>query len=219
MSDIAMSLAESSNRRACQRNNRSRRYPASVEKSCHSSFWSGLGLALAVIRRWFELSLNFMFAPHQIEPNVYRSGVTRRFLSCLVCVLLLPVPLPMQHRHDDLDAPHELSTHLSRKHSQQANVCPSFAEMHWHFVFPTNQAGDDGQENSRPYSCTNLSGSGVSLVAFTTVMTQSSVDLLGALRSLNSVDFQAEGVANTHILVPRKSLQRDRYALSSVMRC
>lgn len=86
----------------------------------------------------------------------------QRGLKLIVCLLMLPLPIPMMHRHDEISSPDELACHLATQHD--LSICdaydvigavghcedPTLHESHWHFVMPTRYPSDDASGDELP---------------------------------------------------------------------
>ncbi len=91
-----------------------------------------------------------------------------RGLTLVVCVSLLHLPVPVLHRHDEIESADVLARHLAAKHTQtqsrfagdeqaESNCeCPEIHESHWHLVMPS-QRGDGGEpEHGVPHAETDF---------------------------------------------------------------
>lgn len=91
-----------------------------------------------------------------------------RGLTLLVCISLLHLPVPVMHRHDEIESADILASHLATCHIQTHSCslgdekaeasceCPGIHESHWHFVMPS-QRGDDGEpEHGLPHAETEF---------------------------------------------------------------
>jgi len=102
-------------------------------------------------------------------------------MTLIVCVSLLHLPVPVLHRHDEIESAGVLASHLVTCHAQThlrtlgavnaktRCVCPSVHESHWHFVLPS-QRGDGGEpERGIPHVETEFVAVAGSSIASSTV--------------------------------------------------
>lgn len=71
-------------------------------------------------------------------------------MSWFVCFLLLPLPMPIMHRHDTIDAPQALSSHLAQRHCDASFKETPLDQSHWHFVLPSQSQPDEKHDCSLP---------------------------------------------------------------------
>lgn len=169
---------------------------------------------------WVGLKSNAMFAslPH---PKFQRRLTARVCLVWLGCVMLLPLPVPMMHRHDCIEAPQALENHLGQLHSQSQLQCLEPDEAHWHLVLPSHRCNEDGTHDGLPIPPRDYVGSagesGSSLVSVVEQLTSLSWVLVCA--DHESTLASTFSVCDPRIQIASASWQRDRCTLSCVMRC
>ncbi len=169
---------------------------------------------------WVGLKLDAMFAslPH---PKFQSRLTARVCLVWLGCVMLLPLPVPMMHRHDCIEAPQALENHLGQLHSQSQLQCLEPDEAHWHLVLPSHRCNEDGTHDGLPIPPRDYVGSagesGSSLVSVVEQLTSLSWVLVCADHELTLAS--TFSVCDPRIQIASASWQRDRCTLSCVMRC
>ncbi len=104
--------------------------------------------------------------PFAKEPSIRRRlhAWWHRGMTLVVCVSLLHWPVPVLHRHDEIESAGVLASHLATCHSQTHGRCPfgtsaecicerpGFHEPHWHFVMPSQRGGNGAPEHGIPHA-------------------------------------------------------------------
>jgi hypothetical protein len=106
---------------------------------------------------------------HIMQPAFYRStrrrllALWQRGMTLIVCVSLLHLPVPVLHRHDEIESAGVLASHLATCHAQthirslgdvKVKIrceCPSVHESHWHFVLPSQRGDGNEPEHGIPH--------------------------------------------------------------------
>ena len=71
-----------------------------------------------------------------------------QLMVALTSFVLLPLPMPIIHRHDSFDSLAELASHLESQHAGVAFAEPDAAKSHWHFELPDRVLSiPDGDES------------------------------------------------------------------------
>jgi len=83
--------------------------------------------------------------------NAIRYAVIRRSVfAWLLGFVLLPLPVPVLHQHDDVRTLQLLSDHLTSQHEVLACEHLAIDDPHWHFVLPQAFRGEDSHPDDVP---------------------------------------------------------------------
>ncbi|WP_404309128.1 hypothetical protein [Neorhodopirellula lusitana] len=158
------------------------------------------------------------------RPSEFLRGLRspmRWLLPWVACVLLLPLPVPMMHRHDSIDASHVLASHLAIRHADSDPLCIEVDEPHWHFVLPLQSRREGSHEDGFPNPPTNFVSSSVA-----TAPSTSSFEFVIPDVPMVAICDWSESRFECYLRTkdPRQrsaadALLRDRCVLSCVMRC
>lgn len=147
-------------------------------------------------------------------------GTLDQVFRVLVCILLLPLPVPTVHSHDAIESSAELTQHLNLRHGGDTAEPIALSELHWHFELPCrgNDVDDHESEHSAPVPSEYVAGSiGGNIVL------ASSIDFLviDGLNCDSALLPQSTSVrpTQTHFLQARVAAALQRNAHSCVMRC
>lgn len=98
----------------------------------------------------------------------YLYALWHRGLTLVVCLSLLHLPVPVLHRHDEIESAGVLACHLTSCHSrthycclsneatETGCECPGIHDSHWHFVLPSQRGDDDAPEHGIPHAETEF---------------------------------------------------------------
>ena len=146
----------------------------------------------------------------------------RQWLPWLMCYLLLPLPIPALHRHDDIEASQTLSEHLSLQHCEPSCQFPMLDEAHWHLVLPSSRFSDDAHEEGLPATQTKIMVAGQSCIALTVEQASRGTcetTIACSVGSLTTSPAEDVRVTFASLRCARGALQRQQSANSCVMRC
>ncbi len=157
----------------------------------------------------------------------------QRGLTLILCVVMLPIPIPMMHRHDEIESRDELACHLVTRHHLLSRApelvefatddchCPMLDEPHWHFVLPSQYPGDDDTGDQVPPAEHAFLAFANNTVAVASVSRDQEFDLScpiavsgGLIETLDDRSDQ-----HRHCRRAADALQVSRCALACVMRC
>ncbi len=158
----------------------------------------------------------------------------QRAMTLIVCVLSLPLPVPMVHRHDEIDSHGDLVCHLAERHQLSSSVrpvdayakqCsdgPALDEPHWHFVLPSQYRRHHASDHETPPTESALLASADS-GAFAATISDGRLMELSASTGV-VVGFRLEMLSDRFDIrndcqQAADALQVSRCALGCVMRC
>lgn len=158
-----------------------------------------------------------------------RGFAAGRVIVWLTCWLMLPLPVPAMHRHDEMQSDESLEAHLADRHGEVVGESPLIDEPHWHFALPSQPSHDDydhdhdrepDRSHHRPllFVASHVVGQ-----AFTSTQRSGSVDdFTPSLNSICDWVYQRhahQASAHPSVQQAREALPGYRSALSCVMRC
>lgn len=154
-----------------------------------------------------------------------RGFAAGRVIVWLTCWLMLPLPVPAMHRHDEMQSDESLEAHLADRHGEVFGESPLIDEPHWHLTLPSQPSHDDhDHEPDRSHHRPLLFVvSHVVSHAFTSTQGSGSVDeFTFSLNSIWDSVYQRhvhQASAHPSVQQAREALPGYRSALSCVMRC
>ena len=141
----------------------------------------------------------------------------------VLCILLLPLPVPTVHRHDSFEDLSALSAHLSLRHANEIAATVSLGEAHWHFEIPSQRgsesSSDHGGESDLPPVPSDNYIAGQHGVASSLSFQHPEPDKLLGLIDCIPKRHAVTGLDRSLDFQSKAALALNRSTLSCVMRC
>lgn len=141
----------------------------------------------------------------------------------VLCILLLPLPVPTVHRHESFEDLSSLTAHLSLRHANEIATAVDLGEVHWHFEIPSQRGSESssdhgGESDLPPVPCDNYIA-GQHGVASSLIHQFPGSDTLVGLIDSGPNRHAVIGLDRSLGFQSRAALELNRSALSCVMRC
>ncbi|WP_146599140.1 hypothetical protein [Novipirellula aureliae] len=93
--------------------------------------------------------------------TIHQAVISRSMFAWILCIVLLPLPVPVMHQHDEVRTPQSLSDHLASQHNGLSCEQLAIDDPHWHFVLPQPFRGEDSHQDKLPVEHPDFVCSGI----------------------------------------------------------